>query len=435
MSAKKSVQKFCSLSKYIENKDKALFQAIADLCMTSILRPDRGTTGITFLYPTDKKYVQKIINAAYSASPEEAINIIKSLVLHNHYPTLKSFGEKVVNRLNQKIDVKNITEKEVILIDKIKVVPDKKFIPLGRENVAVYELSGGEIPLNGTPFQIERKLPTKGGSTPGSSSKKQLQKVLEDGYLAEFGAVDNIYVKKAYLQLKYINKNASNTSAILNYLGNDEFSDSYLLDIYCDKEQQGCFAELLAALSGHEKLGKITKEQYIAEKQAIIGGGTPNKDVHRDANRVKGVQNPAEFRGKIFEAYKNDRPRIAKDLFIVFCNTIRDLWQTRLDGKPEFKNFVYIASNVYTDPLIILKLGFSVPFDMNSYATLLKSDVFLYSPQASFKPDEVPYHIPDRMPDPDDLKLFSLCGFINKPAKKPVQGGSSVNVDYLFEDL
>jgi hypothetical protein len=437
MPVKESVKKYCSLSKYLEQKDKSLFEVIESLCLSYLLRPDKGTTGITFLYPTDKKYIQKIVNFAYSEKPEEAVNMIKSLVLHNHHKNLESFGEKVVNRLNQKIDVKKITDKEAILVDKITIAPDKKFIPLGRDNVAVYLLSGGEIPLNGTTVQIERQLPTKGGSASSRSLKKKLHKVLEEGYLSEFGAVDNIYVKKVYLQLKYINKHVENSPSVLyNYLGNDEFSDSYLLDIYCNQKHPGCFSELLEALTESHRydLNKITKAHYIKEKRAICNEGAPNKYVHRDANRMKGIQNPAEFRGKIYEAYNNDKPRIAKDLFIVFCNTARDLWQSCFDGKDDFRNFVYIASNIYTDPLVILKQGFDIAVDMSSYGTLLKSDVFLYHPQASFNQDEVPYPIPDLMPAPINLSLFSLCGFINKPARRPVSGGS-VNVRYLFEDL
>ena len=435
MSSKKNVKKYCSLGKYVEQLDKSLYQVINDdLCMSYILRPDKGTTGITFLYPTDKKYIQKIVNAAYSPSPEVAINMIKSLVLHNHHPTLESFGEKVVNRLNQKIDVKKITDKEAILVDKISVVPDKKFIPLGRDNVAVYLLSGGEIPLNGTTVQIERKLPTKGGSSSSRSLKRKLHKVLEEGYLSELGTVDNIYVKKVCLQLRYLIKHVSNTPVLLNYLGNDEFSDSYLLDMYCEQKHPECFSELFKALteSSRNVLNEITKEDYVYEKKIICGEGTSNKNVYRDANRMKGIQNPAEFRGKIYDIYNNDKPRIAKDLFIVFCNTARDLWQTCIDGKDDFKNFAYIASNIYTDPIVILKQGFDIAVDMSSYGTLLKSDVLLFHPQASFRTDEVPYPIPDIMPAPINLSLFSLCGFINKPVRRSV-GGGGANISYLFQ--
>jgi len=441
MSTKKNVKKFCSLSKYIEQTDKALYQVITDLCLQSLLRPVPGTGGITFLYPSDKKYVQKIINAAFGPSPEVAINMLKSLILHDHYPTLESFGEKVVNRLNQKIDVKKITDKEAIFVDKISVVPDKKFIPLNRDNIAVYLLSGGEIPLNGTTVQVERKMPSKSGGSSFNSDKKQLQKFLEE--TCDLETCDNIYVKKVYLQIKYLLKHSLDLVEVLDYLGNDEFSDSYLLDMYCDLKHPECFYALHSAMTQDQfkkEIANINKSHYVRVKQRIIGRNpTPNKDVNRDPDRMKEIQTPAEFRSRVLEAYRGDKKRLAKDLFIVFCNVARDLWQHSHDEYADFNNFCYIVHNVYNDPMIILKLGFNIESDMNLYGTLLKSDVFLYTPQASFLHKEVPYPIPKDMPVPVNLNLFSLCGYINRtefPSRSNFYcGGSTVDYSYLFEDL
>jgi hypothetical protein len=47
-------------------------------------KPGRNANGITFLYPKEKAYRQKIVNAAYSTDPNVAVDMIKSLVLQGY---------------------------------------------------------------------------------------------------------------------------------------------------------------------------------------------------------------------------------------------------------------------------------------------------------------------------------------------------------------
>jgi hypothetical protein len=432
MASNKTLKKFCKLSKYIEQSDPNFFEVFDDLCIMHLLKPARGASGITLLYPKEKAYRQKIINAAYSTDPETAVNMIKSLILQDYYPNLASFGSKAVNLLNQKLQVESASDKAIKLTGGLELTPEAKFVPMYRDNMAVYILSGkGELPLNGPTVSHEHKTAKMGGGLFGSN-KAALQKILADTYVGEIGKTDNIYVKKVYLQLKCLAE--SKAENIQHYLGNDEFSDSYLLDMYCEKYHPDCFKSLIECLTpnAYDVINNITKERYITMKESFCGVGKNAADI-KDPNRLDNINSPMEIRMRVCKLYGDDKERMGKDLFIVFANICKDLWLTDTDAIGAFKNFTYLAGNVYTKCGDMVKQEFDIPRDLTLYGNLLKSDVFHYVPQASFTSDDnLP--IPDQLPSPLDMSLYSLCGFVNKPSAT-TGGATDPTIAYLLGDL
>jgi hypothetical protein len=448
MASKNSLKKYCSLSKYLQQNDKELLAAFEDLCQQHLLRPQRDSSGVTLIIPKEKAYRQKILNAIGSTSPEVAVAMLKSLVLRDYYPTPSSFGTNVVNLLGQKVSIEGTSETSVKLDKNMVLTQDKKFIPLNRDNMAVYLLTGkGEISTSNPAAAIVQK-PSKMGGSESSSAKKELQKYLEDIYATEIGKVDNIYVKKVYFQLRYIKYGdpefitGGSEENIIDYLGNDEFSDSYLLDMYCDSCAKDCFKVLLSLFKSNgenaeysQKITNATKEKYIAIKSETIGVRETIGYPDNYANRVSGIQGPMDIREKVHKYYGDDKQSLGKDLFIVFSNINRDLWNTEptTDDKiKSFRNYAYLASRVYTCCGDMLKSEFDIARDLTIYGNLLKSDVFKFSPQASFTSENVSLPIPATLPSPLDMKLYSLSGFINKPTN--VSGGSS-KYAYLVENL
>lgn len=435
MSNKHQLKKFCSLAKYIEQIDKELFRVFDQLCIINYLRPMRGTDGITFLYPKEKAYRQKIINAAFSTSPEVAISMIKALILQDFHDSPSSLGKNAINRLNQKLAVSEVSDKGVKLANGLELTKDKNFIPLNRDNMAVYIISGkGEIPLNETVVTIEKKQVKTGGFF-GPSPLETLNKYLSDTFIGEIDNNNNIYIKKVYCQLKYLSgkfqkDGKDDRETVAKYLGNDEFSDSYLLDMYCNKFYPGCFAELVECFTKDDinKINSITRKEYTEMKSTFITGS--NTTVHSQS-RLQGLQSPMDIRQRVFELYGNDRERIAHDLFIVFCNVSRDLWENDTDKVGTFLNFAYLASKVYTSCIDILNEQFDIARDLTFYGNLLKSDVFMFYPQASYTASTVTLPIPKSIPSPLDMGLYSLSGFINAKAQNVTGGRSS----YLLEDL
>ena len=57
---------------------------------------------------------------------------------------------------------------------------------------------------------------------------------------------------------------------VASYLGNDEFSDSYLLDMYCSKHCPECLSIVHEILkSKDKKLDNITREKYEELREKV----------------------------------------------------------------------------------------------------------------------------------------------------------------------
>src|SRR6476661_1256909 len=434
MPPKKELKKFCSLSKYIEQEDPELYGVFSDLCMLSYLRP-RSSEGITFLFPKEKSYRQKIINAAYSTDPTVASEMLRSLIIKKYYPSTRTFGNEIVNMLNQKVDVSETSDKHVKLKNGLELKIDEKFKPLGyRENMIVYTLSGkGEISTSGpSAGVVEPKQKKKGGSSAlTSSSLRTLQKLLVDTYASEMDNKENVFKRKVALQLYLLLKESYDSAdqealikEVRENLGNDEFSDSYLLDQFCLRRFPALIEILVEFLQEtNKKTGVDYHEKYIKYKKIFIAKDDQDYEAYKNVypDRLRGIKSPMDFRQRIKQYYGDKKDRMAKDLFIVFCNVYRDMWSkevTREDSVNTFNNFAYVASKVYDHTSCLLKQDFDVARDLTLYGNLLKSDVFMFEPRVDYGPSPL-----RDIPQPDDLKLYSLSAYINKP--KASTGGSS----------
>jgi hypothetical protein len=428
---KKELKKFCKLSKYLEQKDPELFGVFEDLCIMHYLRPSRGSSGLTFLYPKEKAYRDKIIKEAYGNDPNKAANMLRALIVPEYYASTAMIPSSMINLLQQQINVTSSDDKEAVLEGGLKLTRDEKFVTMDyRDNMSVFTLSGkGEISIHGPAALVpNKKEKTTGGA---KSSKKTLQDFLRDTYIKEIGELNNIYVKKVALQLSILEthkKSLRDELNIIDYLGNDEFSDSYLLDMFCTTEYPRCFDTILTTLQNDERTSSITRADYIKYKTEAIGGTTP---LVADPNRLRGIKTVMDIRQKVRQIYRNDEKALGKDLFIVFCNIEKDIWNTEVTERERidaFNNFAYIASNVYTSPMIILKQNFELAHDLTLYGNLLKSDVCLFTPQATYPASNL-----QKLPDPLDMKIYSLSSFINMPPRR-VGGNSSGKYDRSIMD-
>jgi hypothetical protein len=423
----KDLKKFCRLTKYLEKIDPQLYQAIDDLCIGHYFKPPR-TGGITFLYPANDKYRKKIVNAAYSNDPDVAVNMLKSLLVASAYNDPQEMTGELVNLLNQKIQISSSDEKQVKLENGLVLTRDPKFIPMsGRDNMSVFILKGDkEIPLDGPKADFSGESVKRGGQLCETSKKSDLYSLLETVYARDIKEKNNIYVKKVFLQLKYLLDGGASSSELLDYLGNDEISDSYLLDMYCNKSHSKCFGILYKALSeSHAEVDAITFDKYIEMKKKVIGEST-NKNVLRTAKLFINIRSPMDVRTKIAEIYRDNKSQLARDLFIVFCNINKEMWMSSYytESAKEYQNFAYIVSKIYTDKNDLIKQEFNVSRDLTLYGNLLRSDVLLYVPQADFRSvDSVDLPIVSELPSPLDMKVFSLCHLVNMHHNKAVTGG------------
>lgn len=147
----RSLKKFCSLLTYIEHRNRELYDTIHDLCLTGIFNTRRGRS-VTFLMPDSKSsFHSKIVNAAYGANPDKAVNLIRACVLLVRITSLDEFakadGGKLPNELKQDLEVDKPGDSEVVLKNgSATIIADGSFRPLYETSrFGVFIIKSGEV--------------------------------------------------------------------------------------------------------------------------------------------------------------------------------------------------------------------------------------------------------------------------------------------------
>jgi len=180
MASKKKGQlsKHCRIFQWIEAKDPDFAGAIRDLCLEGTLSPSGRSPGVTFLYPKDKAYRDKVVDKAYSADADEAAKIIESLIIPDALLQGADFQRRPVgSRLGVKYGVETAERGKVKLANGVELVASDDFHPLARREgaLAVWLISKGELPLTGEAYKApapERKARdgVRGGAGAGDGA-------------------------------------------------------------------------------------------------------------------------------------------------------------------------------------------------------------------------------------------------------------------------
>jgi hypothetical protein len=438
MPAKKAIKKFCSLISYYESVDPDIFDVIRRFCLTKVFMVRKDSDGIAIIVPNTATR-QLILNTAYSADPELAIETLKALVLTGYYRDADDFKDGAVNVLNRKIEVESVNSKEnkVQLKNGLVLTKAKDFIPLpfkGKINMAVWQMSGKNIfsPEGLRAEPVVRRKPAVGGSSHfGAQHKNVLRTIVESEYANSRHTKNNVYVKKVCLQLRALHNKGVESSELMLYLGNDEISDSYLLDMYCLSRHQDIFRLLYEIFTKrHNEVSSITFEDYVKIKAQFLGGTDPhNTYVRREASWLEGLENSVDVMSRVKSIYGKNKTELARDLFIVFCNTGKEAWiHDSKSGKmtPRYHSFLDNANFIYVEHDSILKYPMPPQGVLTIYGNLLKSDVMLFKPQARFDtPESTNLPILNDMPSPIELKQYSISHLINQVPQNYSGGGRS----------
>jgi len=155
MSSKK-FNAHCRIIDYLDSTDSELAEVIRGLCSDMSLATGRGKPGVTFLIPKDKAYRKKIFDMAYSEDVNEvqkASDMINALIMRDVLKTTSDWSSKkddIPNSLfpSQHVEIESVTKNEVNFKSKAVATLDTKFKDSSRrKNLAVWELTSGEIPV------------------------------------------------------------------------------------------------------------------------------------------------------------------------------------------------------------------------------------------------------------------------------------------------
>lgn len=211
------LKKFCKIIRYIEQIDGELSQMISDLCLERLFIPQR-VNGITFLYPKEDSYRKEILSYAYSDNPEKAIQMMESLIVLDYLPRPGDFVLKkddIPNSLRQRIEVTSADAYSVKLTCGAVLKPDPKFAPIKtRENMAVYHLTGKQIPLNGPKASMKYASKRRGkkGTTGGALSSYDTRGVSGGRVLY------NKFIEEAIDEVSKTGKTARMASVCISFL-------------------------------------------------------------------------------------------------------------------------------------------------------------------------------------------------------------------------
>ncbi|MGL6009200.1 MAG: hypothetical protein ACRC1D_07075, partial [Culicoidibacterales bacterium] len=170
------LRQYPNLIKYFETRHNRLYEVIEALGLYGLLVP-RKNGGITFLIPNGE-YMDKIYEAAYSETPDEAINMIKSLIIVDFLSTPEEWDKKrsdIPNLLGQKLEVLEIN-KDMIKVKghsgNVVLQQDTVFKPIAsRNNMAVWIIKSGKISLNGPKASLKFVKAKKNGKDESNDSR------------------------------------------------------------------------------------------------------------------------------------------------------------------------------------------------------------------------------------------------------------------------
>lgn len=400
------LKKFCRITKFLEQNDKELYQTLDDLCLFGLFRTHGR--GVTFLYPTDKAFKKKIVDAAYSDHPEKAVDMIRSLVLLDFLASPKDFESRkddIPNASRKRLEVASTDSKSVTLKSGHKLTIESKFLPIrSNDPVAIYNLSGkGELPSGPASTMKYAAKKKNGGYYGGGVSKASLVDFVETTYDTANKTGDkvkkNIY--KAFMS--YLYKHALNTNdddviqrvfngmcasarasfyvLVCPYSSEDPYQISDLINRVVDFGERARDDVNTAINDCMGKYNDLRNKIIDKGREKLIGTIGSRTDATDEARNkiLSQLDTSADLRTLLYSAYNNDENRIAKDVFTVYCFLSAG---SKEDQDIKYFNtcFRYIVKHIYNDLKSVLSHNRDLAFSLTLYLNLIKSDAFIYEP-------------------------------------------------------
>jgi hypothetical protein len=422
----KTVKKFCGIAKFIQQNDKDLYQALDDLCLFGLFRP-RGR-GVTFLYPSDKSYRKKIIDTAYSNSPENAVDMVRALILIDYLPSAADFKNKkedISNALHKKLEVESADSKEVKLKSGHKLVIDSSYLPLrSSDNIAIYILTGkGELPTTGVAatMKYNNSAPNTrvgGGADDSIAITKCVEKLYASGNVDVFKAVMSIIYSYAVDQ----NTDSDITKAVYDKVCASARASFYNVLAPWRDEKDLIITNMITQISlidliacNNETSIKLISSQAPIYNEKLkeliikVKGSDPIDTTSRDETRRKLIaliKTPMDARLEVLTVYNSNTSKLYKDLLTVYCYLAAI--NEALDSDYFTTTFVFAMQYVFNHNKSFQGCNETV-YNLSIYYNLVKSDAFLYEPVYSVDHIDKNYiDLHTALPNPNDATLITI---------------------------
>jgi hypothetical protein len=298
-------KEFCKITKYLELKNKALFELYNNYCLLHIFS-DRDRTGLTLLEP-DKKYLKYIIDLAYNKNkPHDAIKHLKACVIKSYVKDISEFSSKLLNSNDTNLEVESATKDHAVLKGglKIKTQPLYKQLYEGGK-YAVFQLTGsGMLNISGA------KSNPKAGGRQGQEvddyssmvyDNKPLVKFVEDYYADNHPKIYKLAV------LALLNANGSSL----------EFSNDDIVP--CGTARSTFYSNLEKF-----KTAGIDDANFVSTISKLFSGDNGDSSTSSNINDI------IDKYDKKLDNYKNDKNKPITDVeleTIIKKNNQHDIWE------------------------------------------------------------------------------------------------------------
>ncbi len=186
MSKKRST--FCTIAQWLEKEDNTLYEAIQAICAMRFLKPSGGS-GLTFIYPEEEKYRDKIVQSQFGDSTEqlEGEKMVRSLILYHFFPNAAAFAQHkgdIANALGNKVKLVKTSGNSVELDGGATLAPDKDFTARSdRSDMAVWRISKGTMPSGSEKAVVAKKgKPVKGGARVALTNRPDFARAVENNF-------------------------------------------------------------------------------------------------------------------------------------------------------------------------------------------------------------------------------------------------------------
>ena len=336
------VKKSCSISQWLKSHDKKLYEAVENACALGLFRATK-TSGLTFLYPETSSLKNKMIDLL-NYNDYEGVRMLQSLIVIDFLPSTSDWQSKkddIPNRLGIKIEVKDVTNKEVKLGNGavIKPIEPKKFTAReDRSNMSVWEYKGNNLPMEGpkTDYKYTKKgappHKVKGGLFNKGVSPYGLAKACQGkaaGLIAS-GKYDkcNPFVDVLVSYLDYLKKNNNRAyNAHLHCISYCPEATFYnVFQPFYKDTDPASFSDWLDDTQGITLSGSPATKYLEHLKYAAQQSGSHRKNTSHKRQDVYKKLFPSALRKTLNDLYRDDYVKAQKDeILFMFIERLNDL--------------------------------------------------------------------------------------------------------------
>lgn len=185
-SKKSGKKQYCSIFSWLKNTDAKFADALEEQCLQGYLKPRNPKVGITFLYPSNKKLRDTIIDALSGAEAMEGVKMISKLIIRSHIPNVQSLGKdaSLPNGMNHKVIIKKPYSTGKVELDGGFIKDEPSFVARAdRGNINVLSYDGAKPPAADENSFIKApevsQQERKGGFHTDVENRVQLAKAVE----------------------------------------------------------------------------------------------------------------------------------------------------------------------------------------------------------------------------------------------------------------